>query len=143
MLKYYSEPLQKGIFYSDLEQLRSSKMTEPNRSFCLPLSHGEQLFPDLSVTVTPRPCCSRSRLAPTLQCAPARQSTPTSFPRVTAHPCPGLLPKHPPSLAFSVGLTEPSTVSLTPPSESASCLHSESSPEVPFAQFLSPSFQTY
>ncbi|KAK3129380.1 hypothetical protein QOZ80_6BG0478630 [Eleusine coracana subsp. coracana] len=46
--------------------------------------------------------------------------------------------------AFSAGLTEPSTAPLTPPPESA-CGGLQpgpsSSPEVPFARFLSPSFQ--
>jgi hypothetical protein len=46
--------------------------------------------------------------------------------------------------AFSAGLTEPSTAPLTPPPESAGCcLQPGSSPEVPFARFMSPSFQTY
>ncbi|KAL6838486.1 hypothetical protein ACP4OV_031731 [Aristida adscensionis] len=45
--------------------------------------------------------------------------------------------------AFSAGLTEPSTAPLTPPPESAAGLHlgttTPSSPEVPFARFLSSS----
>jgi hypothetical protein len=44
---------------------------------------------------------------------------------------------------FSVGLTKPSTVPLTPLPESVSCLQPGTSPEVPYARFLSPSFQMY
>ncbi|TVU10637.1 hypothetical protein EJB05_44181, partial [Eragrostis curvula] len=49
--------------------------------------------------------------------------------------------------AFSAGLTEPSTAPLTPPPEYSAgglqLLAAGSSPEVPFARFLSPSFQGY